>query len=103
MSDLTTTPKILTQIEDALAEARRLKISVDSIITALERATGFVAWASQENRRLVRDLKRDEQFEDVSRSYTEEDLQTEAPCSVAPPRWPPRKAGRHWATGHSEE
>lgn len=67
MSDSkTNVPKVLTQIEDALVEARRLKISVDSIITALERATGFIAWASQENRRLVRDLKRDEQYEDVS-------------------------------------
>jgi hypothetical protein len=56
------TPVVLTEIETALLKLRQAKELIDSATEALVRSGAFVAWATQENRRLVRE--RDEAISD---------------------------------------
>lgn len=51
-------PKVLTEIEDALLKLRQAKELIDTATEALVRSGAFVAWATQENRRLVRERDR---------------------------------------------
>jgi hypothetical protein len=53
-----TNPKVLTEIETALVKLRQAKELTDAATEALIRAGAFIAWATGENRRLVRENER---------------------------------------------
>lgn len=55
MSLTETSPKVLDEIQNALVELRQAKLALETATEALVRAGAFVSWATQENRRLVRE------------------------------------------------
>lgn len=55
MSVNETNPKVLDEIQNALVELRQAKLALETATEALVRAGAFVSWATQENRRLVRE------------------------------------------------